>query len=67
MHAGIRDSLLDSSQFIAALERRQGLKVARPEEISFRSGWVDAAQLEQLAVQLPINGDGQYPMKMLQD
>src|SRR4051812_28997061 len=46
---GTHDSLLDASQFIATLEKRQGLKVACPEEIAFRSGWIDAAQLEALA------------------
>ena len=46
LDTGTHDSLLEASQFIATLEKRQGLKVACPEEIAFRSGWIDATQLE---------------------
>ena len=67
LDTGTHDSLLEASQFIATLERRQGLKVACPEEIAFRSGWIDAAQLERLAAPLLKNGYGQYLMKVLQD
>jgi glucose-1-phosphate thymidylyltransferase len=67
LDTGTHDSLLEASQFIATLERRQGLKVACPEEIAFRSGWIDAAQLEQLAAPLLKNGYGQYLMKVLQE
>ena len=67
LDTGTHDSLLDASQFIATLERRQGLKVACPEEIAFRSGWIDAAQLERLAAPMLKNGYGQYLMKVLQD
>jgi glucose-1-phosphate thymidylyltransferase len=67
LDTGTHDSLLDASQFIATLERRQGLKVACPEEIAFRSGWIDAAQLERLAAPLLKNGYGQYLMKVLHD
>jgi glucose-1-phosphate thymidylyltransferase len=67
LDTGTHDSLLEASQFIATLERRQGLKVACPEEIAFRSGWIDAAQLERLASPLLKNGYGQYLMKLLQD
>jgi glucose-1-phosphate thymidylyltransferase len=49
LDTGTHESLLDASQFIATIEKRQGLKVACPEEIAFRKGWVDAAQLEALA------------------
>ncbi|MBP6339332.1 MAG: glucose-1-phosphate thymidylyltransferase RfbA, partial [Vitreoscilla sp.] len=49
LDTGTHDSLLDASQFIATLEKRQGLKVACPEEIAYRAGWIDAAQLEKLA------------------
>ena len=65
LDTGTHDSLLEASQFIATLERRQGLKVACPEEIAFRAGWIDAAQLEQLAAPLQKNGYGQYLLKVL--
>ena len=65
LDTGTHDSLLEASQFIATLERRQGLKVACPEEIAFRAGWIDAAQLEQLAAPLRKNGYGQYLLKVL--
>ena len=67
LDTGTHDSLLEASQFIATLERRQGLKVACPEEIAFRSGWIDAAQLERLATPLQKNGYGQYLMKLLRE
>ena len=47
LDTGTHDSLLEAGQFIATLEKRQGLKVACPEEIAYRSGWIDAAQLER--------------------
>ena len=59
--------LLDESQFIATLERRQGLKVACPEEIAYRSGWVSAVQLEEMANPLIKNGYGQYLLQILKD
>jgi glucose-1-phosphate thymidylyltransferase len=67
LDTGTHDSLMEAGQFIATLERRQGLKVACPEEIAFRSGWVDAAQLEALAQPMGKNGYGQYLLKMLRD
>ena len=67
LDTGTHDSLLEASQFIATLERRQGLKVACPEEIAFRSGWIDAAQLEKLAAPMLKNGYGQYLMKLLNE
>lgn len=60
LDTGTHDSLLDASQFIATLERRQGLKVACPEEIAWRNGWIDDEQLHQLAQPLIKNGYGQY-------
>ncbi|MGE4331071.1 glucose-1-phosphate thymidylyltransferase RfbA, partial [Diaphorobacter sp.] len=60
LDTGTHDSLLDAGQFIATLERRQGLKIACPEEIAWRRGWIDAAQLEKLAQPLSKNGYGQY-------
>jgi glucose-1-phosphate thymidylyltransferase len=67
LDTGTHDSLMEAGQFIATLEKRQGLKVACPEEIAFRSGWIDAAQLEALARPLAKNGYGQYLMKLLTD
>lgn len=67
LDTGTHDSLLEAGQFIATLEKRQGLKVACPEEIAFRSGWIDAAQLEKLAQPLAKNGYGQYLQKLLND
>ncbi|ODS68961.1 MAG: glucose-1-phosphate thymidylyltransferase [Acidovorax sp. SCN 68-22] len=65
LDTGTHDSLLDAGQFIATLERRQGLKIACPEEIAWRSGWIDDAQLERLARPLAKNGYGQYLLRLL--
>jgi glucose-1-phosphate thymidylyltransferase len=67
LDTGTHDSLLDASQFIATLERRQALKVACPEEVSFRNGWIEAAQLEALAASLAKNGYGQYLLRLLDE
>jgi glucose-1-phosphate thymidylyltransferase len=65
LDTGTHDSLLEAGQFIATLEQRQGLKVACPEEIAFRAGWIDAARLEQLAQPLLKNGYGKYLVQCL--
>ncbi|EGJ09986.1 glucose-1-phosphate thymidylyltransferase RfbA [Rubrivivax benzoatilyticus] len=65
LDTGTHDSLLEAGQFIATLEKRQGLKVACPEEIAYRAGWIDAAQLEQLAQPMLKNGYGRYLMQLL--
>jgi glucose-1-phosphate thymidylyltransferase len=67
LDTGTHDSLLEAGQFIATLEKRQGLKVACPEEIAFRSGWITADRLEALAQPMLKNGYGQYLMKVLRD
>jgi glucose-1-phosphate thymidylyltransferase len=67
LDTGTHDSLLEASQFIATLEKRQGLKVACPEEIAFRSGWIDAARLETLAAPMSKNGYGAYLMGLLRE
>ena len=67
LDTGTHDSLMEAGQFIATLEKRQGLKVACPEEIAFRSGWIDASQLEALAQPMLKNGYGQYLLKVLND
>jgi len=58
---------LSARQFIATLENRQGLKVACPEEIAYRQGWINAAQLEKLAQPLTKNGYGQYLLRVLKE
>ena len=67
LDTGTHDSLLEAGQFIATLEKRQGLKVACPEEIAFRAGWIGAEQLERLAKPMLKNGYGQYLMRVLRD
>jgi glucose-1-phosphate thymidylyltransferase len=67
LDTGTHDSLLEAGQFIATLEKRQGLKVACPEEIALRSGWIDAARVEALAQPMLKNGYGQYLMKLLRE
>jgi glucose-1-phosphate thymidylyltransferase len=67
LDTGTHESMLEASQFIATLEKRQGLKVACPEEIAFRQKWIDAAQVEKLAAPLIKNGYGQYLMRMLSE
>jgi glucose-1-phosphate thymidylyltransferase len=67
LDTGTHDSLLEASQFISTLERRQGLKVACPEEIAYRKGWIDAGQLQKLAAPLAKSGYGNYLLKLLQE
>ncbi|MCL6263683.1 glucose-1-phosphate thymidylyltransferase RfbA [Craterilacuibacter sp. RT1T] len=67
LDTGTHESLLEASQFIATLENRQGLKVACPEEIAYRKGWIDATQLEALAQPLAKNGYGQYLLRILEE
>ena len=67
LDTGTHDSLLEASGYIATIERRQGLKVACPEEVAYRQGWVDAQQLEKLAAPLAKNGYGQYLLRLIQD
>ncbi len=67
LDTGTHDSLLEAGQFIATLEKRQGLKVACPEEIAWRQGWIDDAQLEALAAPLAKNGYGAYLQGLLRE
>ena len=67
LDTGTHDALLEAGQFIATLEKRQGLKVACPEEIAFRQGWIDAVQLQKLAAPLAKNGYGHYLLGLLKE
>jgi glucose-1-phosphate thymidylyltransferase len=67
LDTGTHDSLMDAGQFIATLEKRQGLKVACPEEIAFRAGWIGAEQLRAQAEPMRRNGYGQYLLKVLNE
>lgn len=65
LDTGTHESLLEASQFIATLENRQGLKVACPEEIAFRQGWISAEELQRLAAPLAKSGYGLYLQRLL--
>lgn len=67
LDTGTHDSLLEASQFIAILEKRQGFKVACPEETAWRQGWIDTAQVRKLAESLAKNGYGKYLMCLLKE
>jgi glucose-1-phosphate thymidylyltransferase len=65
LDTGTHGSMLDASQFVQTIEQRQGLKIACPEEIAYRKGFIDGAQLEQLAEPLLKSGYGNYLMQVL--
>jgi glucose-1-phosphate thymidylyltransferase len=65
LDTGTHDSLLEAASFIATLQKRQGLQVACPEEIAYRQGWIDAADLQKLAAPLAKNGYGTYLLNLL--
>lgn len=67
LDTGTHDSLMDAGQFIATLEHRQGLKIACPEEIAWRNGFIDDAELARLAEPLAKSGYGQYLLRLLKE
>lgn len=67
LDTGTHESLLEASQFIQTIEKRQGLKVACLEEIAYRRGWINAAKIEELAKPMLQNGYGQYLMSLLKE
>jgi glucose-1-phosphate thymidylyltransferase len=67
LDTGTHESMLDASQFIHTIESRQGLKVSAPEEIVWRNGWIDDAQLDRLAQPLVKSGYGQYLLRLLKE
>ncbi|MFN7888620.1 MAG: sugar nucleotidyltransferase, partial [Betaproteobacteria bacterium] len=67
LDTGTHESLLEASAFIETIEKRQGLKIACPEEIAYRLGWIDAADVARIAEPLRKNGYGQYLLRMLNE
>ena len=67
LDTGTHESLLEAGMFIQTIEKRQGLKIACPEEIAWRAGWIDSAQLLALAEPLKKSGYGQYLLRLLED
>lgn len=67
LDTGTHESLLEAGHFIATLEHRQGLKVACPEEIAYRKGWIGAHDLEAMAMPMKKNGYGQYLLRILKE
>ncbi len=65
LDTGTHDSLIEASNFIQVIEKRQGLKIACPEEIALRKGFIDADQLRTLAIPLEKNVYGQYLLRLL--
>ena len=66
LDTGTHESLVEASSYIETIEKRQGLRVCCPEEIAYSNGWIDAAQLRELARPLAKNGYGQYLLSVLE-
>ncbi len=67
LDTGTHDSLTDASNFIATIEKRQGIKIACPEEIAFKSDWITAQDVENLAQPISKNGYGQYLLRLVEE
>ncbi len=67
LDTGTHDSLLDASHFVSTLEKRQGLKIACPEEIAYRNGWISVAKFEKIAQSLSKSGYGKYMLNILKE
>ncbi len=67
LDTGTHDTLQEASSFVSAIEKRQGLKIACPEEIVFRKGWIDAEQLARLAAEFKVNPYGEYLARLARD
>ncbi|WP_018984643.1 glucose-1-phosphate thymidylyltransferase RfbA [Salinimonas chungwhensis] len=67
LDTGTLDSLLDAANFVAAIEKRQGLKVCCPEEVAYRMGYINAEQIEKLAAPLKKSGYGDYLLNVIHD
>ncbi|MEO8305212.1 MAG: glucose-1-phosphate thymidylyltransferase, partial [Betaproteobacteria bacterium] len=67
LDTGTHESLLEAAQYIATIERRQGLKIACPEEIAYRLGYISADDVERLGRAMATNGYGQYLLGLLRE
>ena len=67
LDTGTHDSLLEAAQFVHTIEKRQGLKIACLEEIAYRQGWLNAAELAAAAAALAHSGYGQYLLRLLDE
>jgi len=67
LDTGTHEDLLEAASYIAALQKRQGLQIASPEEIAYRQGWIDAAALEALALPLAMSGYGKYLLALVKE
>jgi len=65
LDTGTHESLIEASHFVQTIEKRQGLKIAAPEEIAFRMGYIDAEQVLKLAQPMSNNGYGRYLMELI--